>query len=211
MDRKDWDERYESPDLIWTAEPNQFLVREVGDLSPGRAVDLACGEGRNAIWLAERGWDTTGVDFSSVGLEKARQFAARRGTNVQWVEADLTEWEPEPNSYDLVLLAYVQLPSAMRSPLHRKAFTAVKPGGRLLIIAHDSTNLREGFGGPQSPDVLFSPNDVLTDIDGTDFAIERAERVTRAVTTDFGERVAIDALVRLQKPMKDKENANGNR
>lgn len=211
MDQKDWDERYKTPDLIWTAEPNQFLVRETSDLSPGRAIDLACGEGRNAIWLAERGWDTTGVDFSPVGLEKAREFSERRGTKVQWVEADLNEWEPTPNSYDLVLLAYVQLPSVMRSPLHRKAFTAVKPGGRLLIIAHDSTNLREGFGGPQSSDVLFSPDDVLADIEGADFAIERAERVTRTVTTDLGERVAIDALVRLQKPKEDKVTANGNR
>lgn len=211
MDREDWDERYETPDLIWTAEPNQLLVREVSDLSSGRAVDLACGEGRNAIWLAERGWETTGVDFSHVGLEKARQFAEHRGTDVQWVEADLTRWEPEPDLYDLVLLAYVQLPSTVRSPLHRKAYSAVKPGGRLLIIAHDSTNLHEGFGGPQSPDVLFSPDDVLADIGGTDFAIERAERVTRTVTTDLGERVAIDALVRLQKPMRDKETTNGNR
>ena len=211
MDRKDWDERYETPDLIWTEEPNQFLVREVSDLSPGRAVDLACGEGRNAIWLAERGWDTTGVDFSRVGLEKARQFAERRGALIRWIETDLTDWEPEPASYDLVLLAYVQLPSEMRSQLHRKAFTAVRPGGRLLIIAHDSTNLREGFGGPQSSEVLFSPDDVLADIGGEDFVIERADRVARTVTTDLGERTAIDALVRVQRTLKDKETASGNR
>ena len=210
MDRSDWDERYATPELIWTAEPNQFLVREVGDLPPGRAVDLACGEGRNAIWLAELGWETTGVDFSRVALDKAQQFAERRETHVQWVEADLTEWTPDPGRYDLVLLAYVQLPSKMRGPLHRVAFDAVRPGGRLLIIAHDSTNLTAGFGGPQSPDVLFSPEDVFADIDGADFVIERAERVSRSITTDLGARVAIDALVRLQKPMKERETINGN-
>ncbi len=211
MDRKDWDERYGTPDLIWTEEPNQFLVREVGDLPPGRAVDLACGEGRNAIWLAERGWTTTGVDFSHVGLEKARQFATRRGASVEWVEADLTEWKPEPGAYDLVLLAYVQLPPAMRSQLHRKAFTAVAPGGRLLVIAHDSTNLREGFGGPQSSEVLFAPDDVLADIAGEDFVTERAVRAKRIVATDLGERTAIDALVRVRRTPSDKETASGNR
>ncbi len=211
VDRKDWDDRYGTPDLVWTEEPNQILVREVSALSPGRAVDLACGEGRNAIWLAERGWETTGVDFSHVGLEKARQFAERRGVTVRWVEEDLADWEPEHAAYDLVLLAYVQLPASLRSQIHRKAFAAVAPGGRLLVIAHDTTNLREGVGGPQSAEVLFSPEDVLTDIAGGDFTIEHSDRVTRTVQTDQGDKSAIDALVRVRRSTKDKETASGNR
>ena len=76
MEREQWDERYRADELIWKVEPNRFLVEEVAGLVPGRALDLACGEGRNALWLAERGWQVTAVDFSAVGLEKARRLAS---------------------------------------------------------------------------------------------------------------------------------------
>ena len=109
MEREDWDERYAGEELLWRAEPNRFLVSETADLRPGRALDLACGEGRNAIWLAERGWHATGVDFSAAGLAKARRRAAERGVDVEWVEADVREWRP-PGPYDLVIVFYVQLP-----------------------------------------------------------------------------------------------------
>ena len=79
MDSHGWDQRYVGRELVWTSEPNRFLVQAVEGLAPGRALDLACGEGRNAIWLAERGWQATGVDFSKVGLEKARQLEDARG------------------------------------------------------------------------------------------------------------------------------------
>jgi SAM-dependent methyltransferase len=82
MDRQQWDERYMTDELIWRAEPNRFLVEEVARMKPGRALDLACGEGRNALWLAERGWQVTGVDFSPVGLAKARRLAVVRRVDV---------------------------------------------------------------------------------------------------------------------------------
>ena len=89
MQREDWDRRYSGRELIWTAEPNRFLVAETSDLPPGRALDVACGEGRNAIWLAERGWRVTGVDFSEVALAKAARLAASRGVEGEWIPADL--------------------------------------------------------------------------------------------------------------------------
>lgn len=88
MDKDAWNERYGTEELIWRADPNRFLVEEVEDLKPGRALDLACGEGRNAVWLASKGWDVVGVDFSSAGLAKARRLAADRGVEVEWVEAE---------------------------------------------------------------------------------------------------------------------------
>src|SRR5689334_5266073 len=111
MDAAAWDERYAAADLVWSAEPNRFVAEELADLPPGRALDLATGEGRNAIWLARRGWDVTGVDFSQVALDKGRRLAG--DTVVRWVCADATRWE-EPASYDLVLLAYLQLPAEGR-------------------------------------------------------------------------------------------------
>jgi 2-polyprenyl-3-methyl-5-hydroxy-6-metoxy-1,4-benzoquinol methylase len=94
MDSEDWDQRYAGRELVWTAEANRFLVQEVDGMAPGRALDLACGEGRNAVWLAERGWQVTGVDFSEVGLEKARQFADSRGVPAEWIAADLLDYRP---------------------------------------------------------------------------------------------------------------------
>ena len=94
MKAEDWDRRYEAAELVWTAQPNRFLVEEVAELWPGTALDLACGEGRHAVWLAELGWRATGVDWSAVAIEKGRQLAAARGVSVDWAVADLNDWQP---------------------------------------------------------------------------------------------------------------------
>jgi SAM-dependent methyltransferase len=190
MDSASWDRRYEGRELVWTAEPNRFLVAETETLAPGRAIDLACGEGRNAIWLAEHGWQAVGADFSEVGLRKARELANRRGVNVDWVAADLLDYRPDPRAFDLVLVFYLQVSAA----------EAVAPGGTFLLVAHDSTNLEHGHGGPQDPAVLYAARDVVTDIEGRGLQIERAERVERPVQTPDGKRIALDALVRARRP-----------
>ena len=87
VNRDDWNRRYEGAELVWTARPNRFLVAEAAGLVPGRALDLACGEGRNAVWLAEQGWQATGVDFSGVALGKAQLLAESRSVQVEWLEA----------------------------------------------------------------------------------------------------------------------------
>jgi SAM-dependent methyltransferase len=200
MDSASWDRRYEGRELIWTAEPNRFLVAETETLAPGRAIDLACGEGRNAIWLAERGWQAVGTDFSEVGLQKARELANERGVNVEWVAADLLDYRPDPRAFDLVLVFYLQVPAAERQPILQAAAEAVAPGGTFLLVAHDSTNVQDGHGGPQNPAVLYTAHDVVTDIAGRGLHIERAERVERPVQTPDVERLALDALVRARRP-----------
>lgn len=194
MERTDWDERYSGEDLIWSAEPNRFLVREVADLPPGRALDLGTGEGRNAVWLAERGWQVTGVDFSAVGLAKARRLAASRGAKVEWIEADLRAYAPPARSYDLVVVLYLHLTAEYRRTVVKRAAAAVAPKGTILVVGHDLTNLNGGVGGPQNPAVLFTPEDIVADLAG--LHIERAERVLRSVQVDGREATAIDALVR---------------
>jgi len=201
MDSSMWDARYSTDELVWKADPNRFLVEEVRDMEPGRALDVACGEGRNALWLAERGWEATGVDFSAVGLDKARSIGARRGVDVEWIEADVLSWEPPADRFDLIVVAYLQLPADERRRVHRLLVRGIAPGGTLLVIAHDSTNLIEGVGGPQSPHVLFSPDDVVRDVEGCGLVVVRADRVLRPVSTPEGPRDAIDALVRLSRPL----------
>jgi SAM-dependent methyltransferase len=195
VDAEAWNDRYRTSELVWSAGPNQFVEAELAELTPGRAVDLAAGEGRNAIWLARRGWQVTAVDFSHVALDKGREVAG--DLPVAWVCADATTWR-EDASYDLSVLAYLQLPAAERRAAVRNAFAALRPGGTLLLIAHDSTNLAEGTGGPQDPGVLMTAEDVLADLDGETFEVVRADRVTRAVAMpDGGSRTAYDALVRV--------------
>jgi SAM-dependent methyltransferase len=199
LDSEGWDRRYAGRELVWTAEPNRFLVAETEALAPGRAIDLACGEGRNAVWLAQRGWQAVGVDFSQVGLQKARELAAARDVSVEWVAADLLRYRPDPRAFDLVLIFYLQLPAAERQPILQAAAEAVAPGGMFLLVGHDSSNLQHGYGGPQNPAVLYTAPDVVADIDGGGLQIVRADCVRRPVQTSDGERVARDALVRARR------------
>ena len=193
-----WDQRYSGPDLVWGAGPNRFLTEEVAALAPGRAIDLGTGEGRNAIWLAERGWQVTAVDFSAAGLARAGRLAAERGVSVDWVQADLQDYQPAPGGYDLVLIAYIHLPSAGLARVFRAAAAAVAPGGTLLVIGHDRDNLTRGHGGPQDPGRLYTPAEVTAELGG--LSVRRAEQVTRPVQTTEGERTAIDTLVRAERP-----------
>jgi SAM-dependent methyltransferase len=199
MDSQGWDRRYAGRELVWTSEPNRFLVQEVDGLAPGRALDLACGEGRNAIWLAGRGWQATGVDFSPVGLEKARQLEDARGVHPEWIAADLLDYRPEPGTFELVIVFYLQVPAPERTPILKTAATAIAPGGTFLLVGHDASNIAEGYGGPQDPAVLYTAEDVTRDLEGTGLRIDRAERVQRPVHTPEGQRIALDALVRASR------------
>ena len=197
--RERWNRRYASADPIHsTPVPNRFLVAEVAGLPPGRALDLACGAGRNAVWLAERGWRVTAVDFSDVGLSMARELARARGVSVEWIEADVLTWTPAAGAYDLVCVLYLQLPPDERRAVLRLAVDAVRPGGTLLVIGHDLLNLTEGSGGPTQADVLFTPDDIVAEIGG--LRVEKAERVRRPVEGGEGNHEAIDALIRARRP-----------
>jgi SAM-dependent methyltransferase len=197
VERADWNRKHGEAGLLFGAEPNRFLVAEVEGLPPGRALDLACGAGRNAVWLAERGWTVTGVDFSDVALENGRGLAAERGVEVDWVEADAVEWEPPAEAFDLVVVMYLQLPAAERRASLARAASAVAPGGTLLVVGHHVENLDGGYGGPKDVRVLIDPAVVAGELDGLE--IEKAERVLRPVETDDGEAQAIDALVRASR------------
>jgi len=197
MERKDWDRKHAEAGLLFGAEPNRFLVAEVERLAPGHALDLACGAGRNAVWLASRGWTVTGVDFSAVALANARELAADRGVEVRWLHSDLREWEAA-ESFDLVAVLYLQLPAAERRLVLAHAAGAIAAGGTLLVVGHDLQNLNGGWGGPRDPLVLFTPEDVVAELPGLE--IEKAERVLRPVEAEDGEHEAIDALVRARCP-----------
>jgi SAM-dependent methyltransferase len=195
VQREDWDRRYAEAEHLWSAKPNRFLVAEVEGLQPGRALDLACGEGQNAIWLAGLGWEVVGVDYSEVAIAKARARAARDGVDVQFVAADLLEYEAEPAAYALVLVLYLHLPAEERRRVLAQASQALAPGGTLVLVGHDLVNVTEGVGGPSDTSILYTPDEIVKELPG--LIVERAERVLRDVTGE--DRPAIDALVRARR------------
>lgn len=199
MDADTWNDRYRDAELVWSAGPNMFVEQQCRGLSPGRVIDLAAGEGRNAIWFAELGWDATAVDYSSVAIDKARQIAERRGVAITTAVADLADYEPTPSGYDLVVIAYLQLVDTELAPILRRAAEAVAPGGKLVLVSHDLSNLEAGYGGPQHPAVLTTPDQVVAAI-GDALEVELAEVAERHVHTDDGERVALDTLVVARRP-----------
>jgi 2-polyprenyl-3-methyl-5-hydroxy-6-metoxy-1,4-benzoquinol methylase len=194
VDSRDWDRKHAAAGRLYGAEPNRFLVAEVAALPPGRALDLACGGGRNAVWLAEHGWRVTGIDYSEVALEHAGELAAERGVELELIRADVLEHVPAAGAYDLVVVLYLQLPAAARRTALARAAAAIAPGGTMLVVAHHSDNLAEGWGGPKDAAVLYAEAEVAEDIAG--LTIEKAEHVLRPVSTDDGEVQAIDTLVR---------------
>lgn len=199
MDAEQWDYRYVQSELVWGIKPNQFVAAqiEVAGLAAGRALDLACGEGRNSIWLASLGWDVKGIDFSGVAIEKAAKLAAKDGIEVDFEVGDVLACDLDSAQYDLVLLAYVQLAPDQRKVLVARSIEALAPGGVILVVAHDLTNLEDGYGGPQAPEMLWALDESIEQLQGLD--IEVGEIARREVATEDGPRVALDTLIRARK------------
>lgn len=189
MDAEQWDERYAESDLVWSAEPNHFVVTLVSDLTPGSALDVAAGEGRNALWLAEQGWSVTAVDFSAVAVERGR--ARPGGDAVDWQVADITTYSPD-DRFDLVLLCYLHLPREVMRTVLRHAASWVAPGGRLVVVGHALRNLTEGIGGPQEPDRL-QDEELLSEA-SADLVVERLEEVERDTPNDTAHDIVLRAV-----------------
>ncbi len=198
MDSAQWDDRYSTTELIWTGRANQFVEAHLTDLEPGTAVDLGAGEGRNAVWLAARGWTVTAVDFSQVGLDKAARLAEDHGVSITTACADATTWHPEA-PVDLVVLSYLQLPPAQQRVVLENAATWLAPAGTLFVIAHDRSNVEHGHGGPPSPDVCYSVAETVAALDTLN--VTTAEVVERHVDTPDGTKTALDTLVIARRPL----------
>lgn len=201
-DKNTWNERYAAKELVWSAGPNKLFAEQVADLTPGRALDLACGEGRNAIYLAEQGWQATGVDFSSKGIEKAQAIATRRGVTLDWIVGDVLDVTLPKGAFDLVAVLYLHTDSAARRVWLPKAVDAVAEGGWFIYIGHDPLNITEGVGGPSDPDVTPDAGTICAALEG--FDIQTAEIFRRPVANDPGhggatDGVALDTLVRARR------------
>lgn len=165
-------------------------------MTPGRALDLAAGECRNAVWLARQGWSVQAVDFAEQALQKGGRLAQSNGVaeRNRLLAADLNDFIPTEQAFDLVTLIYLQLPWNELAPIIQRAARAVAPGGTLLLVAHHTLNLTQGYGGPRHAEVLYSAEQVVALL-AAELLIERAEQLPRPVITADGTRHAIDCLV----------------
>ncbi len=191
-----WDERHSHGDFEGDG-PNETLVRATFGLPRGRALELACGSGTNAIWLATQGFDVTAVDWSAVGLENGAAKAKAAGVSVDWQRHDLFAWKPPERAFDLVAIVYLHLPNEERLPVYDAAAAAVAPGGRMLVVAHHPQNAVEGFGGPP-PERMLTPEQIAEALRAGDptLEVERAEVLRRS---DL-ERPPIDTLAIVRRP-----------
>ncbi len=194
-----WDERYSSADRIWSGQPNPRLVAAVAGLAPAAALDVGCGEGADAIWLSSRGWHVTGVDVSPVALARAASQAAAAGeqiaSRISWQQADVLTWIPPARQFDLVSAQFMQLPRPERESLHRRLAEAVRPGGMLLIVGHDPSDLETSIHRPHHPGLMFTAEQVAATLDPAGWTVTAAAPERQAVNPE-GESVTVrDAVL----------------
>jgi SAM-dependent methyltransferase len=197
-----WDERYRSAAAVWSGNPNPHLVTVGTALTPGTALDVGSGEGADAIWLAERGWQVTGVDVSAVAIERAARAAGPQlAGQITWQQTDVLAWTPEPATYDLVSAQFMHLPWPDLQSLHRRLAAAVRPGGTLLIVGHHPSDA-QAMARPAHVAVLMYPAEQMAEtFDPADWDIE-ASNPGRPFTDPDGNSVTLhDAvLVAVRRP-----------
>lgn len=192
-----WDARYAESERIWSGNPNPRLVEHVADLTPGDALDVGCGEGADVVWLATNGWRVTALDVSVVALEKTAAHAGEAGVadRVSTLHHDLMSGGPLPGAYDLVSTQFMHPPPAQFDDIYRKLGATVRPGGALLVVGHHPDDVATGVREPHGPDLLFTPERVVTAI-GTDaWEIRIAAAPTRAWVRDDGTATVTDTVV----------------
>ncbi|HEY5882577.1 MAG TPA: methyltransferase domain-containing protein [Nakamurella sp.] len=190
-----WENKYGEKDEIWSGRANRMLVDTVAELTPGRALDLGCGEGGDAIWLAERGWRVTGVDISPTAVARADRAAADRGLSAEFLATDLETWRTD-QTFDLVSACFLQSPLAFgREEVLRRAAGLVRPGGHLLSVAHAAAPPWSGMA--DDPTMVFPTpaGDLAALAVGDDWAVLIAQVRTRPATGPDGQQATLDDSV----------------
>ncbi len=167
-----WDARYDGDAFFYGVAPNDFLAEHAGKIE-GPVLSLAEGEGRNAVFLAERGLEVLGVDVSAVGLGKAQRLAEARGVRIETAVADLAEYTPEAGRYGAVVSIFAHLPPAVRAVLYPRVIAALKPGGLLLLEGYAEAQLSRDTGGPKDIALLFSVDQLREDFRSLELVLLR--------------------------------------
>lgn len=195
-----WNERYRSSARVWSGNPNPQLVAEIADLEPGRALDVGCGEGADAIWLARLGWDVVATDISTVALGRAAQHARETdpvaAARIEWRQGDLLVSPPERDSYDLVSAQFMQLPPEARARLFSALAASVRRGGTLLVVGHDPSDMTSGVHRPAMPEVFYTADDIAGLLDASWTVVANEARPRSATTPEGVDATVHDAVLR---------------
>jgi len=202
-----WDERYGGSSRVWSGRPNQRLVEQVADLTPGTALDVACGEGGDAVWLAKQGWKVTAVDVSEVALAKVAAHAEDEGVGdrikIGFYDALADPRPAGRHTFDLVTVSFLHVPQPDFADIYRGIAEAVAPGGRLLVTAHHPEDVATGARHDHGPGLLFEPDRVLATLGAEDpdgpWEVEAAATPTREQATEHGPLAVRDTVVRLRR------------
>ena len=194
-----WEERYQSRRHIWSGNPNPTLVTEATPLPPGTALDVGCGEGADAIWLAARGWTVTGIDLSPTALARAAEHGRERGFDITWRHVDLTREALDPTTYDLVTAHFLHLPRKARRAVFADVVAAVASGGTLLIVGHDPSDIGTTMPRHNLAEMGWTAAEIVESLD-EDWTIEVAEARPRPAIDPEGREITIhDAVVRARR------------
>ncbi|MCB0908595.1 MAG: methyltransferase domain-containing protein [Nocardioidaceae bacterium] len=194
----DWDEHYSAEKRVWSGNPNHALVTEMGGMTPGRALDVGCGEGADAIWLAQQGWRVTALDVSSVALERGRAAAAEAGVEVTWVHAGLTEAALPEGGFDLVSAFYPAIPDSVGEPL-ATLLRLVAPGGTLLFVHHADVDWTEARERGFDPDAYLQVEEVAAGVPA-DWTVVVDGKRDREISGGGGAQHHVDHVVRAVRP-----------
>jgi SAM-dependent methyltransferase len=194
----DWDQRYADAERVWSGRPNGALVAEVVDLAPGRALDVGCGEGADAVWLALKGWDVTALDVSRVALDRARAAAEQVGATVTWLHTGLLDAAVPAMSFDLVSAQYPALLRTPNNDAERALLSAVAPGGTLLVVHHADVDPEHAKARGFDPADYVSPADVAALLDDG-WQVEVDERRPRHVDGGAGAHHSHDLVLKARR------------
>jgi thioredoxin reductase/SAM-dependent methyltransferase len=203
FDEETWEERYRAEPAVWSGRPNAQLVAEASALTPGSALDVGCGEGGDALWLAARGWQVTAVDFATAALDRGAERAAALGADVaariRWVHADVTGWAPDVR-FDLVSAQFMHLPGEPRRALFTRLAAAVAPGGTLLVVGHHHSDLETSAHRVHVPDMFFTAEEVADSLDGGQWDVLVTEARPRTAGEHEGAGITVrDAVLRARR------------
>jgi 2-polyprenyl-3-methyl-5-hydroxy-6-metoxy-1,4-benzoquinol methylase len=197
-----WNERYSGRDPVWSGKVNQRLAEQTETMAPGAALDIGCGEGGDAVWLAQRGWTVTAVDVSDVVIDKARAHAEQSlpddvAARITWQAADVRTWQPPVHSFDLASLQYVHLTEPLLGDVQARLARSVRTGGVVLIVNHDPLDLQTTIERPNIPGIMLAAPVIVAQLDTSVWQIEVAQPFPRTTKDREGRQVVLhDTVVR---------------